>query len=178
MTMNLFQKIGAMEAASQHGINPHVLCKCAGPEEVVRALVPLIDDASIAGVKAVRQHGSKKTMRKNQEEDMAGGLTLDKVARDSSYDVAKAIALTSILTGNLAGATYFFANRHSRQEDIQNEALKRRIQLYRNVSEELRNKFGPTAEAVERESPDVPTTSVPASAVKPPFLDRGEATGA
>jgi hypothetical protein len=176
--MNFFQKIGAVEAGMQHGLSPLQSCKCAGPEELLEKLIPLIDDASITGIRAARQRGDRKTRAKTIEEDQAAGFTLDKVATDSGYDLAKAIALTSILTGNLAGASYFFANRETQKEDLKNEALKRRIELYRNVSKELRDKFGPASEKVERASSGGGETAVPAGSTGSTFINRGEASRA
>lgn len=153
--MNIFQKIGAYEYCAQRGIDIQEFnSKLAGLEamlpeasEVARAVVPALDDVSIAAIRAMRNRGAKKTDVKEEGILNDMGRVMDKVSsvkegkEDMMYHTLRSGLLSSILAGNLGGALYFILKRHAQEENAANESLKKRISLYKDLNRQLSSQF-------------------------------------
>jgi hypothetical protein len=143
--MNIFQKIGAYEYCAQNNIpSDEFDRKLAGAAAELIESAPAAFDALTNKVAPFADDILMMTMRNfnkgNKKDDKP---TLDKVAAkdDAVYHGMRAGILSSILAGNLAGAMYFALKRNALEEDTTNEALKKRIGLYHDISRQLSSQF-------------------------------------
>ena len=148
--MNLMEKIGAYVAGQEYNLTPDQveyileadedISKSAlddsQKKELLLNVIRSLDTGSANAMLAHKRRATRKALQKEVEEKEAS-------TGERSAEAMKAILLTSILAGNLGGSAYYLLNQHARKEKAENEALKRRIDLYRDVTRNIRQELSP-----------------------------------